>query len=106
MAKTKSTRCVGAVRTDAADGGYGMMSIWTRALYLVLGIMMVFLALNSLFPEMWLWLRLPGVFLFEAVRAASSLVRCILFVGFLFISSVLITLGVESDGSRDRKSGL
>jgi hypothetical protein len=73
------------------------MSIWRRLLFVVSGVMLAFLALDSLFPEMWLWLRFPGGPLFEAVRAASSLVRSILFLSFLFISSVLITLGVEVD---------
>ena len=73
------------------------MSIWKRVLFVVLGIMSAFLALDSLFPEMWLWLRFPGGALFESVRASSSLIRSILFLSFLFIASVLITFGVESN---------
>jgi len=75
------------------------MSIWRRVLFVVFGIMSAFLALDSLFPEIWLWLRFPGGSIFEALRADSTLDRSILFLVFLFISSVLITLGVEVDRS-------
>ena len=74
-----------------------MVPIWRRVLFIFSGGMVAFLALNSLFPETWLWIGFPGVFIFEAIRAASILIRSILFIAFLFISSVLITLGAEGE---------
>jgi hypothetical protein len=68
-------------------------------LFVVSGVISAFLALDCLFPEIWLWLRFPGGSLFEALRAFSLMDRIILFISFLFISSMLITLGVDVDGS-------
>jgi len=82
------------------------VSIWRRVFFVVLGVLSTFLALDCLFPEIWLWLNFPGVSLFEAVRADSTLVRSLLFLAFLFIASVLIALGVEVDRSTQSSSSL
>jgi hypothetical protein len=78
-----------------------MGPIRRRVPFLISGVMSAFLALDCLFPEMWLWLQFPGGSIFEAIRATSILVRGVLFLSLLFISSMLITLGVEADGSTD-----
>jgi hypothetical protein len=77
------------------------VSVLRRVLLVISGVVSAFLALDSLFPEMWLWLKFPGGQLFEAIRTTSILDRSLLFLSLLFISSVLITIGVEPAGSRN-----
>ena len=73
------------------------VSILRRMFLIVLGVVSTFLALDCLFPQIWLWLRLPGGFLFEDLLSRTVLVRSLLFLLFLFFASVLIALGVEND---------